>query len=82
MADYAPPLEEIRFVLEHVAGIGELSKLPGFEHADLDSSMAVLEEYGRFVVDKVLPTNRVGDEEGSHVGGDPDDPTVVTPQGF
>ncbi len=82
MAEYAPPLDEIRFVLEHVAGIPELSKLEGFEHADLDSTMAVLEEFGRFVVDKVLPTNREGDEEGSHVGGDPADPTVVTPQGF
>ncbi len=44
--------------------------------------MAVLEEFGRFVVDKVLPTNRVGDEQGSHVAGDPDDPTVVTADGF
>ena len=82
MADYAPPLDEIRFVLEHVAGIDELSKLEGFEHADIDSTMAVLGEFGRFVVDKVLPTNRIGDEEGSHVGGDPADPTVVTPQVF
>jgi len=82
MAEYAPPLDEIRFVLEHVAGIDELSGLEGFEHADVDSTMAVLEEFGRFVVDKVLPTNRVGDEEGSHVGGDPADPTVVTAAGF
>ena len=82
MAEYTPPLDEIRFVLEHVAGIDELSKLEGFEHADLDSTMTVLEEYGRFVVDKVLPTNREGDEVGSHVGGDPADPTVVTPEGF
>ena len=82
MAAYAPPLDEIRFVLEHVAGIDELSKLDGFEHADLESTMSVLEEFGRFVVDKVLPTNREGDERGSHVGGDPGDPTVVTPDGF
>ena len=82
MADYAPPLDEIRFVLEHVAGLEELSKLEGFEHADVDSTMAVLEEFGRFVVDKVLPTNRVGDEQGSHVAGPPDDPTVVTAAGF
>jgi alkylation response protein AidB-like acyl-CoA dehydrogenase len=82
MADYAPPLDEIRFALEHVAGIEDLSKLEGFDHADLDSTMAVLEEYGRFVVDKVLPTNREGDEVGSHVTGDPGDPTVTTPDGF
>ncbi len=82
MADYAPPLDEIRFVLEHIVGLDELSKLEGFEHADLESTMAVLEEFGRFVVDKVLPTNRVGDEQGSHVTGDPDDPTVVTADGF
>ncbi|CAA9264114.1 MAG: 3-methylmercaptopropionyl-CoA dehydrogenase (DmdC) [uncultured Acidimicrobiales bacterium] len=82
MSDYSPPLDEIRFVLEHVAGLDELSKLEGFEHADIDSTMAVLEEFGRFVVDKVLPTNRVGDERGSHVAGPPDDPTVVTADGF
>jgi len=82
VADYAPPLDEIRFVLEHVAGLDELSKLEGFEHADIDATMAVLEEFGRFVVDKVLPLNRVGDEQGSHVAGEPDDPIVVTADGF
>ncbi|MEO5678610.1 MAG: acyl-CoA dehydrogenase family protein, partial [Acidimicrobiales bacterium] len=82
MADYAPPLDEIRFVLEHVAGLDELSTLEGFGHADIEATMAVLEEFGRFVVDKVLPTNRVGDAQGSHVAGEPDDPTVVTADGF
>ncbi len=82
MADYAPPLEEIRFVLEHVAGLAELSTLNGFDHADPDATMEVLGEFGRFVVDKVAPTNRVGDEQGSRVAGTADDPTVVTADGF
>ena len=82
MAEYTPPLDEIRFVLEHVVGLDELSKLEGFEHADLDATMAVLEEFGRFAVDKVMPTNRVGDQQGSRVVGDPADPTVVTADGF
>jgi len=82
MADYAPPLDEIRFVLEHVAGLAELSTLNGFEHADADATMDVLAEFGRFVVDKVVPTNRVGDEQGSRVAGTAQDPTVVTADGF
>ncbi len=82
MVDYAPPLDEIRFVLEHVAGIDELSRFEGFEHADVESTMVVLTEFGRYVIDKVVPINRVGDAQGSHVAGTPEDPTVVTADGF
>ena len=37
MPDYHPPLRDIRFLLEHVTSIEELSKLAPFAHADADS---------------------------------------------
>ena len=34
MSEYRAPLEDIRFVLEHVVGLSGLAALPGFEHAE------------------------------------------------
>jgi len=79
MADYTAPLDDIRFVLEHVAGLGELASLDGFEHAATDVVAGVLEECARFMQGEVAPLNRVGDVETSvwHQDG-----TVTTPTGF
>jgi len=79
MADYSAPLADIRFVLRHVAGLGDLTSLEGFEHADPDVVDGVLEECARFMENEVAPLNRVGDVETSvwHPDG-----TVTTPTGF
>jgi len=79
MADYTAPLDDIRFVLDHVAHLGELAAFEGFEHAEPEMVHGVLEECARFMQDKVAPLNRVGDVETSvwH----PDN-TVTTPTGF
>jgi 3-(methylthio)propanoyl-CoA dehydrogenase len=76
MAEYTAPLRDIRFVLEHLVDLPALAKLPGFEHADPDSVLAVLEENARFMEDLVAPLNRVGDVQGSVRN---DDGTVTTP---
>jgi alkylation response protein AidB-like acyl-CoA dehydrogenase len=65
MTDYRPPLRDIKFVLEHVVGLGDIVTLPDFDHVDLDLSFTVLDEAGRFVADRIAPTNRIGDEEGA-----------------
>jgi len=80
MADYTAPLDDIRFVLEHIAGLGELSRLEGFEHAEPEMVMGVLEECARFMQNEVAPLNRVGDIETSvwHA----EDNSVTTPTGF
>ena len=45
MADrYTPPVQDIRFALEHLAGAKQLSALPGLEHADLDTMTGLLED--------------------------------------
>ncbi|MCB0994544.1 MAG: acyl-CoA dehydrogenase, partial [Acidimicrobiales bacterium] len=65
MADYRPPLDDIRFVLGHVAGLDELLGLPPFTAYDLASVEELLGEAGRFVAEVIAPTNVDGDRLGS-----------------
>ena len=65
MADYAPPLRDIKLVLRHIAGIDEIVGYPGYEHVDLDTIDGALDEAGRFMSEVVAPTNRAGDTIGS-----------------
>jgi 3-(methylthio)propanoyl-CoA dehydrogenase len=75
---YRPPLADIAFTLEHVAGLREISTWPGLEHADLETTVGVLEEAGRFVAEVIAPLNRIGDDVGSRLHADG---TVTTPTG-
>ncbi len=79
MTDYAPPLRDIRFVLDEVAGLRELLETERFGHVDPDTVHLVLEEVGRFMAEVVAPTNRIGDQEGAvwHEDG-----TVTLPAPF
>ncbi len=79
MADYVPPLRDIRFVLEQLADLHGLSKLEAYAHADPDTVLGVIEESGRFMADVVGPLNRAGDTVGSTLGSDGQ---VTTPPGF
>jgi alkylation response protein AidB-like acyl-CoA dehydrogenase len=81
MADvYAPPLRDIRFVLEHLVDTDALSKLPGYGHADLETMMGLLEEFGRFCAQELAPLNRVGDVIGASF--DPATGAVTTAPGW
>jgi len=79
MADYTPPLGDIGFVLRHIVDFDAIAELEPYKHADFDTSMALLEEAGRFMAQVVAPTNKSGDEQGSQ--WQPDG-SVVTPDGF
>lgn len=79
MSEYRPPLEEHNFVLNHVAGLEEISKLNGYQHADPATVSMILEEAGRFFAEVMAPLNRTGDEEGSTLD---DAGHVHTPIGF
>ena len=79
MNDYQPPLDDLSFALKHVVGYPEIAQLPGFEHADLDTVVELLEQCGEFMSEAVAPTNRQGDVQGSHLQADG---TVRTPDGF
>jgi alkylation response protein AidB-like acyl-CoA dehydrogenase len=79
MAEYVAPLRDIRFALELV-GLGDILKLPAFDHIDAGTVDELLTEYGRFVGEVFAPLNRVGDQQHSKV--DPVTATVRTPDGF
>jgi 3-(methylthio)propanoyl-CoA dehydrogenase len=78
MTDYTAPVRDIRFVLEHVTPLGELTKLDAFSHADPELVHGLLEEAGRFSSQAIAPTNRDGDAEGARVEGD----EVILPASF
>ncbi|HEY5223529.1 MAG TPA: acyl-CoA dehydrogenase [Microbacteriaceae bacterium] len=79
MSEYRPPLTDIAFILEHVVGYPAIAELPGFEHADLETVVELLEQCGEFMAEVVAPTNRAGDLQGSVRQADG---SVVTPDGF
>jgi alkylation response protein AidB-like acyl-CoA dehydrogenase len=79
VSEFAAPLADMRFVLEHVTDLGALSNLPGYQHADPETVFGILEEAGRFFAEQFAPLNRVGDLQHSRRN---DDGSVTTPEGF
>jgi alkylation response protein AidB-like acyl-CoA dehydrogenase len=79
MAEYVPPLGDIRFVLEQLVDLDGLSKLQAFAHADPGTVLGVIEEGGQFMAEVVGPINRVCDTAGSTLDGEGN---VTTPPGF
>ena len=48
MADYNPPLRDMRFILEDMGHLAEVAALPGLEESTADITRAILEEAGKF----------------------------------
>jgi alkylation response protein AidB-like acyl-CoA dehydrogenase len=78
-ADYVAPLADMRFVLENIVDLAGLARLPGYEHAEPEVVLGVLEESGRFFTQEFAPLNHSGDVQHSIRN---DDGTVTTPDGF
>jgi len=64
MSDDRAPLKEMRFVMDELAGLPEISQLPGYEDATPDMADAILEEAAKFTSEVLAPLNQVGDKEG------------------
>ena len=75
---YQAPLKNMRFVLNELAGLGEVAKLPGYQDATPDTVDAILEEASKFASEVLDPINHLGDQEGSIWR----DGAVITPKGF
>ena len=75
MTVYKAPLEDIRFLLEHVLQMDKIASLPGYEQASPDMVEAILSEADRFFSEVVAPTNHSADKEGLQLV----DGRVVTP---
>ena len=48
MTQYTAPLRDINFVLNELAGLPHVAKLPGFEEAGPETVEAILEEAAKF----------------------------------
>ena len=81
MPIYNPPLRDMQFVMHEVLNVTEeLRALPKHADIDADTINAVLEEGGKFAVDKIFPLNISGDEEGCTL--DRNTHEVTAPKGF
>ena len=76
---YKPPLEDMEFSLEHVAGLADIAQLPAFSEVSSDLASAILAEAGKLAADVIGPLNHESDKTGSQRR---DDGSVQTPAGF
>ncbi|MFX1766753.1 acyl-CoA dehydrogenase [Paraburkholderia sp. A1RI-2L] len=58
---FTAPVKDMLFVLKELAGIDEVSTLPGFEDAGFDTAQAVLEEAAKLCGEVLAPLNVEGD---------------------
>src|SRR6187402_2193070 len=58
---YIAPVNDMLFCMKELADLDAIARLPGFDHADLDTAQAVLEECARFSGEVLAPLNREGD---------------------
>ena len=65
MTAYAAPLRDIKFVLQNVAGLDQVTALPAFQEATADLVDSILEEAAKIAADTLAPLNRVGDTQGA-----------------
>ncbi len=78
MYPYTPPIEDYRFLLEHVLGFDAAMREMGRDDFDAELLLTVLGEAGRLCAERLHPLNRVGDEHGCRLDGG----EVITPPGF
>lgn len=75
---YVAPLKDMLFVINELAGLANVTALPGCEDATPETVEAILEENAKFCGEVVAPLNHTADQEPSHwVDG-----KVITSKGF
>ena len=79
MPIYNAPIRDMKFVMQEVLDVGQLTQYDRFSEADTDTLDAILEESGKFASEVLTPLNVVGDHEGCTRH---DDGSVTTPTGF
>jgi acyl-CoA dehydrogenase len=75
---YRAPINDLRFILQHVADFATVAATPLFADATPDMVEAILSEAGRLSSDVLAPLNRIGDKEPSRL----ENGCVVTPPGY
>ena len=79
MLDYTAPKRDIAFSLDLV-GLDDLGKLPAFAHCDRETSLGLIDEFGRLCSEVISPTNVPGDREGVNL--DVATSSIATATGF
>jgi alkylation response protein AidB-like acyl-CoA dehydrogenase len=64
MTTYVAPTRDMLFAMKEVAGLDEISALPGNEDVTLDLVEAILDEAARFATEVLAPINAQGDRQG------------------
>ncbi|MGH8378560.1 MAG: acyl-CoA dehydrogenase [Gammaproteobacteria bacterium] len=78
MASYAAPLRDMQFVLNELADLADVSRLPGYGDTTPELVETVLDAAGKFAADVLAPLNQTGDQEGAKFNNG----AVITPKGF
>jgi acyl-CoA dehydrogenase len=78
MTEYKAPLRDMHFVLQELAGLAEIAKLPGCEEINAELVDQILEQSAKFASGVLSPLNKPADREGSKW----DQGRVTTPKGF
>ena len=65
MSTYVAPVKDMLFAMNELAGLQEITTLPGNEEVSLDLVEAILDEAGKFATEVVDPLNPVGDKQGN-----------------
>jgi alkylation response protein AidB-like acyl-CoA dehydrogenase len=64
MSDYVAPMKDMKFVMNELAGLEDVARLPGYEEATPDLVDSVLDEAAKFASGVWAPLNRSGDAQG------------------
>ena len=78
MSTYTAPLKDMRFAITELAGLSEVSALPGHGEVNPEVVDAVLGEAAKFAQEVLDPLNRQGDKQGARLA----DGKVTAPAGF
>jgi acyl-CoA dehydrogenase len=78
MSGYTAPIRDMQFVLQELAGLAEIARLPGQEELSTELVDQILVENAKFAGAVLAPLNSPGDQEGSVLR----DGEVRTPKGF
>lgn len=78
MSDYHPPLDDMRFILEHVVGMDDLPEHPDLGALNMEMVDSVLTPAAKLAAEVLAPLNHSGDQEGCVLK----DGAVTTAKGF
>jgi alkylation response protein AidB-like acyl-CoA dehydrogenase len=78
MSTYTAPLKDMQFALRELAGLAEVSALPGHGEVNAELADQVLAEAAKFAQEVLDPLNREGDKQGAKLA----DGKVTAPKGF